>query len=96
MPSPGFHSRPLDATATLHAASHAYVVVFYRPGAASAALEALATAATEQKVPLVVAPRAQRQALVAITQERRLDCAAAGAEQVDAIRRFSAASYPSL
>jgi hypothetical protein len=93
LPAFGFHAGAQDETATLHAASHAWVVVFYRPGIDTSALRALAAAAVAQKVPLVAAPRRQREALVAITQDRRIACAGAS---TDAVREFAAAYYPSL
>lgn len=93
LPAFGFHADAQDSTATLHAASHSYVVVYYRPGAATAALKRLAADAVARKIPLVASPRRQDAALVAITQDRELTCAGA---QVDAIRSFASATYPGL
>jgi hypothetical protein len=93
LPPFGFHATAPDITATLHAASHAYVVVFYRPGADTRALRALAADATALKIPLIAAPREQRAALVAITQSVQLTC---DASRVDAVREFAAGSYADL
>jgi hypothetical protein len=93
LPAFGFHADAQDETATLHAASHSWVVVFYRPGIDTAALRTLADDATAQKIPLIAAPRRQKEALVAITQASRLTCAGAS---VPAVRDFAAAYYPGL
>jgi hypothetical protein len=93
LPALGFHEAAPDMTAALHAASHAYVVVFYRPGTDTAALRALAADATAQQIPLVAAPREQRAALVAITQSVQLTCEA---PRVDAVRDFAAPYYAGL
>jgi hypothetical protein len=93
LPAIGFHEAAPDETATLHAASHAYVVVFYRPGIDATALRALAADATALQIPLIAAPRTQKAALVAITQRVQLTC---DAPRVDAVRAFAAGSYADL
>lgn len=93
LPALGFHTTAPDLTATLHAATHAYVVVFYRPGSETPALKALAADATAFKVPLIVAPREQQAALVAIAQGTRLECAA---PRVDSVRALAAGMYADL
>ena len=93
LPAFGFHEAAADMTAALHAASHSYVVVFYRPGTDTTALRALAADAQAQQIPLVAAPREQRAALVAITQSVQLTC---DAPRVDAVRDFAAPYYAGL
>jgi hypothetical protein len=96
--APGFYTRPQPSTPTLHAAWHRYVVVFYRPGLAPAALgplRALAAAASEQ-APVIVVPRAQARPLVAIGLGQQLTCAEGGSRQVARVRAFAAAISSSL
>lgn len=97
--SDGFYTRTPAMTPTLHAASHGSVVVFYRPGLSAAQLRplrALVARAVATKAPVVVAPRAQRSALVALGVGHQLDCTAADAAQTARVRAFAAAIYPSL
>jgi len=91
LPPVGFHAERLDPTASLHAASHGYIVVYYRPGTPAAGLKAFADAALAQKVPALISPRKQAAAVVAITQDRELTCSGAGG-----VRGFAARYYPSL
>jgi hypothetical protein len=93
LPPSGFHASAQDMTATVHAASHAYVVVFYRPGMDTTALRALATDAQALQIPLVAVPREQRAALVAITRSVQFTC---DAPRVDAVRGFAAGYYADL
>ena len=93
LPAFGFHAAAPDMTAALHAASHSYVVVFFRPGTDTTALRALAADAKAQQIPLVAAPREQRAALVAITQSAQISC---DAPRVDAVREFAAPYYAGL
>lgn len=93
LPAWGFHATAPDITATLHAASHSAIVVFYRPGTDTAALRALADDAVAQQIPFVAVPREQRRALVAITQNVRLTC---DTTRVDTLREFAAPYYAGL
>jgi hypothetical protein len=97
--APGFYARPTAATPTLHAASHSFVVVYYRAGLAAEQLRplrALSAVATATKVPLIVTPRRQRAAVTALGLGRELDCTAADAAQSARVRAFITAIYPSL
>jgi hypothetical protein len=91
LPAVGFHAERLDPVASLHAASHSYIVVYYRPGTPTAALKALADDAVAEKAPVLVSPRAQKPAVVAITQNRELSCSGTGG-----VREFAARYYASL
>lgn len=96
---PGFYTTAPPATATLHAASHSSVVVYYRaglPAAQLAPLRALSARAHVAKVPLIVAPRPQRAAVVALALGHQLDCSAADAAQTARVRAFAEAAYPPL
>ncbi|HWI73121.1 MAG TPA: DUF3105 domain-containing protein [Baekduia sp.] len=96
---PGFYARAVVPTPTLHAASHGYVVVFYRPGLPAAQLRplrALAAAARATKAPVIVAPRRQAAAVTALGLGQQLDCTAADAAQTTRVRAFAATIYPSL
>src|SRR5262245_14798758 len=91
LPPVGFHAERLDQTASLHAASHGYIVVYFRPGTPTAELKAFADAAFEQKVPVLISPREQAAPVVAITQDRELTCSGPAG-----VRGFAARYYPSL
>jgi hypothetical protein len=96
---PGFYARPTPSTPTLHAASHSFVVVFYRPGLPDAQLRPLRTLVAEAlatKAPVIVAPRRQATALTALGLGQQLDCTAADAAQTARVRTFAAAIYASL
>jgi hypothetical protein len=93
LPPFGFYTDAPDETATLHAASHSWVVVFYRPGVDTTALRTLTEEAVALKIPLLAAPRRQKPAFVAVTQNEQLTCSGASA---DAVRAFAAARYPDL
>jgi hypothetical protein len=95
----GFYTRPVASVPTIHAASHGFVVVFYRPDLAAAdvrPLRAVAAAGKATKAPVIVAPRRQGPAVVVLAEGQRLDCAAAGAAQSTVVRRFAASVYASL
>ncbi|ADB49389.1 DUF3105 domain-containing protein [Conexibacter woesei] len=99
LPQPRFHTEPVDPTASLHSASHGFVVAYYRDDVAAGDLgdlRALQALANEQKVPLLTAPRVQRAALVAVRSGIEMTCSEAGAEQVAQLRRFTAELYRSL
>lgn len=99
LPRTRFHTEPVDPTASLHSVSHGYVVVYYRDDLAAGDLgdlRALEGLADSQKVPLVMAPRAQGAALVAVRRDTEMTCTTAGTEQVAQLRRFAAAKYRSL
>jgi hypothetical protein len=91
LPPVGFHAEALDPVASLHGASHGYIVVYYRAGTATAELKAFAEAALEQKVPVLVSPRRQADPVVAITQDRELTCSGGSG-----VRAFAARYNPSL
>jgi hypothetical protein len=98
---PGFYGDGAApaSTATLHAASHGSVVVYYRSGLSAdrlRPLRALVAKATAAKVPLIVAPRRQAAALTTIALGRQLDCSAADAAQTTRVQAFATAVYPSL
>jgi Protein of unknown function (DUF3105) len=96
---PGFYGHAVPATPTLHAASHGYVVVFYRPDLPAAELRplrALAAAGRATRAPVIVAPRRQAPAVSALGLGQQLDCSAADAAQTARVRAFAAAVYPSL
>jgi hypothetical protein len=99
LPSPGMYDRALDPVASLHLVSHAHVVVYFREGLSGrelAPLRELSDRAVALQIPLVVSPREQRSALVAVKDGVALMCAAADRPEHEAIRSFSAALYPSL
>lgn len=99
VPAPGFYDRALDRDATLHAASHAFVVVFARPdvgGAGEDGLRALNAAAARTKAPVVIARRAQDPAIVALSRGYELTCRLGGAAQAAEVRRFAAQEYASV
>lgn len=99
VPTPGFYDRVIDGDATLHAASHAYVVVFARPGVDGDAAEGLRTlsdAATRTKAPVIVSRREQAPAIVALSRGYELSCRRGGAAQAAEVRRFAAQEYPSV
>ncbi|WP_272475352.1 DUF3105 domain-containing protein [Baekduia alba] len=97
---PGFYTQPTPAVPTLHAASHSFVVVFYRPGLPAAELRplrALAAAGRATKAPVIVAPRpGQHAAVAALGLGQQLTCTAADAAQTARVRAFAAAIYPPL
>ncbi len=99
VPAPGFYDRVLAVDPTLHAASHAFVVVYARPdvhGDALDALKGLDAAARRTKAPVVVSRRAQEPGLVALSRGYQLSCRLGGAAQVAEVRRFAAQEYASV
>lgn len=99
VPKPGYYERALDRDATLHAASHAYVVVFMRPGVdgdGRDGLRALSDAAVRTKAPVVVSERAQGAAFVALSRGYELSCQKDGGAQAAEVRRFAAQEYASV
>lgn len=99
LPAPRFHDQPVDELGAIHAVSHGYVVVFYREGSGPPGLDdlrRLERIAVAQKAPVLVAPRAQRPALVALRRGVQLTCASVAAAQVKRTRAFAARAYPSL
>lgn len=99
VPRPGYYERVLDRDATLHAASHAYVVVFIAPGVEGDgrnAVRALSDAGIRTKAPVVVSERAQDAAIVALSRGYELSCRDGGAAQAAEVRRFAAQEYPSV
>lgn len=99
VPAPGFYDRALDEVATLHAASHAFVVVFVGAGLVDdgrAGLRGLADAATRTKAPVIVSQRRQTDAIVALSRGYALTCARGGAAQAAEARRFAAQEYASV
>jgi hypothetical protein len=95
----GFYTRPAPAVPTLHAASHGYVVVFYRADLSTeelAPLHALMAAAVATKAPVIVTPRRQAAPLVALGEGQQLTCTAADAAQTARVRAFAAGIFPSL
>jgi Protein of unknown function (DUF3105) len=97
--APGFYAHPTPATATLHAASHSSIVVFYRPDLPAGQLRplrALAEAGQATKAPVIVAPRRQAAALTTLGLGEQLTCTAADAAQTARVRAFAATVYPSL
>jgi len=99
LPLPGFTTRALDEVPALHTVTHAYVLVHYRaglPASELAPLRALAGLAGAQKAPVLVAPRDQREPLVALRDGVRLTCDGVGPPQVRRLRAFAATLYPSL
>jgi hypothetical protein len=96
---PGFYNASVPSTPTIHAASHGFVVVFYRPGLAEGTLRglaALAAAGQATKAPVIVAPRRQAPALVTLGLRERLTCRAGGLAEVARTRAFAATIYASL
>lgn len=99
VPTPGFYDRVLDRDATLHAASHAFVVVFARAdvdGDGRDGLRALSDAATRTKAPVVISRREQQPAIVALSRGYELSCRQGGAAQAAEVRRFAAQEYASV
>lgn len=96
LPAPGLHPKPVDPVASLHAASHGYIVVYFRAGTPDESLGTIARHAVAQKIPLLAAPRQQRDALVAVREGMELRCSSAGPEQLARLRAFGAAVYPGL
>ena len=99
LPPPRFHTRPVEADAALHAVTHAFVLVYYRAGFSTAQLAGLRTLeslAVAQKAPVLVAPREQAPALVALRLGVAMTCAGLGPSQVRQLRAFAATLYPSL
>lgn len=99
LPPAEFHAAPVDQTASLHAASHNYVVVYHRDDIAAGdlgELRELHALARSQLIMMLVAPRAQEPALVAVRAGMELSCAAARADQVARVRAFAAELYRSL
>jgi hypothetical protein len=96
LPAPGLHPKPVDPVASLHAASHGYIVVYFRAGPTDEGLGTIARHAVGQKIPLLAAPREQRSALIAVRAGMELRCASAGPEQLARVRAFGAAVYPGL
>ncbi|WP_445149702.1 DUF3105 domain-containing protein [Baekduia sp. Peel2402] len=96
---PGFYAAAPPSTATLHAASHGSVVVYYRPGLSAAQLaplHALMDRASATKAPVIVAPRRQAEAVTALVLGTQIDCSAADAAQIARVRAFAATFYASL
>ncbi len=99
VPAAGVYRNTPPLTPALHAASHGYVLIFYRPDLSRSELtplRTLAVLATRTKVPLLLAPRRQHNAFEAVTSGRALRCDGDGTAQADAVRRFAAETYPSL
>ncbi len=99
VPQPGYFERTLDRDATLHAASHAYVVVFMRgdlDGDGRDGLRGLSDAAKRTKAPVLVSEREQAPAIVALSRGYELRCARGGAAQAAEVRRFAAQEYASV
>lgn len=97
--APGLYKVPLDLVPALHAASHSYVVVFHAPDvgpAVSDELSALNDRATRTKAPVLIAPRQQDQALVAIARGYELACDEATAQAAAEVTRFAAQTYASV
>lgn len=96
---PRFFDHPVDEVAALHTASHGFVLTFYRQdlsGGERAGLRRLEALAVAQKAPVLMAPRAQGPALVAIREGVQMTCSQAGPAQVARLRAFAATMYPSL
>jgi hypothetical protein len=93
LPEPGFYAESPDRTATLHAVSHNYVVILYRPGADTAPLRRLASDAAALQAPVIIAPGEQDEALVAMSGHLQLTCPSGGA---DAARSFAGDFYSGL
>lgn len=96
---PGFYDADPSSTATLHAASHSSVVVYYRPGLSAdqlRPLRALAAKAIATKAPVIIAPRRQAAAVSTLALGTQLDCSAADAAQTARVRAFAATVYASL
>lgn len=99
VPKPGYYERVLDRDAALHAASHAYVVVFMRHdigGDGRDGLRALSAAAVRTKAPVVVSEREQQPAIVVLSRGYELSCRKDGAAQAAEARRFAAQEYASV
>jgi hypothetical protein len=97
LPAPGLHPKPVDPVASLHAASHGYIVVYFRARKTERGLGTIARQAVAQKIPLLAAPREQqRDALVAVREGMELRCSSGGPEQLARLRAFGAAVYPGL
>lgn len=99
LPKPGMYARTPAWTPTLHAVSHSFVVVLYRPGISAGAmreLRALDRIATETQAPVLIAPHAQAAPLIAIAMGQELRCSSADAAQARAVRAFGAAVYSSV
>ena len=99
VPLPGFYDRVLDEVATLHAASHSYVVVYARGdvrGGGEEGLRALEAAAVKSKAPVIVSRRDQEPAIEALSRGYALTCQQGGAAQAAEVRRFAAQEYASV
>ncbi|MBJ7471627.1 MAG: hypothetical protein JHD16_10015 [Solirubrobacteraceae bacterium] len=99
VPAPGFYDRILEPVAALHAAAHAYVVVFVRPGARGDGvdrLRALEERAAATKAPVIVSQREQVPGFVALARGYELSCADDGAAQAAEVARFAAQLYGSV
>lgn len=97
--APGLYKVPLDLVPALHAASHAYVVVFHEKGlggAPMAELRALNDRASATKAPVIIAPREQDAGLVAIARGYELSCTDATAQAAAEVTRFAAQTYASV
>jgi hypothetical protein len=97
--APGLYRGPVAEVPTLHAASHGSVVVFHRGvlGAGAAAdLQALHVRAARTKAPVVIAPREQDDAHVAISNGYELRCGGASPRETAEVVRFAARAYASL
>jgi hypothetical protein len=99
LPEPGLHRAPLDPIASLHAVVHGSVAVYFRTDLGERQADALAELtrrAIQRDVPLLVSPRAQHAALVAVRSGVQLTCTAARKRQVERLRAFTAAQFPGL
>jgi hypothetical protein len=99
LPEPGLHRAPLDPIASLHAVVHGSVAVYFRTDLGERQADALAELtrrAIQRDVPLLVSPRAQHAALVAVRSGVQLTCTAARKRQVERLRAFTAAQFPAL
>lgn len=97
--APGLYEKALPLVPALHAASHSYVVVFYGDGVGGDAmdrLKGLAKRAIDTKAPVVIAPREQDPALVAIARGYELACENDTVEAAAEVSRFAAQTYASV
>jgi hypothetical protein len=95
VPEPGVYARALDPTASLHAVLHGSLVVYHRAGAAEG-LAPFLRLAHGHGVPVVVSPREQAPAFVAIRGGAALTCAGTAAADIDALRAFAGAQFAAL
>lgn len=92
VPNPGAYATPLDPVASLHAAAHDMVVLYHRADA-GARLAALHTRAQTVRVPVVLSPRDQPEALVVVRDGAELRCDTADDADLAAAWRFAAAPF---